>query len=119
MLIPYKWINFISYYEVFKLIKDLPGSIAVVGCYIGNNLFYNVIFNFLEGYTEFINIYDNPKEIISKFYDIIIENVNKYLSQKISTTKFFASQVLTRNSAYLDAILSKTDSFDDFSLVMS
>ncbi len=33
-------INFISYYEVFKLIKDLPGSIAVVGCYIGNNLFY-------------------------------------------------------------------------------
>ena len=40
---------------------------------------------------------------------------NKYLSQKISTTKFFASQVLTRNSAYLDAILSKTDSFDEFS----
>ena len=41
---------------------------------------------------------------------------NKYLSQKISTTKFFASQVLTRNSAYLDAILSKTDSFDEFSI---
>jgi hypothetical protein len=40
---------------------------------------------------------------------------NKCLSQKISTTKFFASQVLTRNSAYLDAILSKTDSFDEFS----
>ena len=55
------------------------------------------------------------KAIGNAIIKLEVSSGNKYLSQKISTTKFFASQVLTRNSAYLDAILSKTDSFDEFS----
>jgi alkylation response protein AidB-like acyl-CoA dehydrogenase len=40
----------------------------------------------------------------------------RYLSQKISTAKFFASQILTRNASYLDGILNEVESFDEFSV---
>ena len=40
----------------------------------------------------------------------------RYLFQKISTTKFFASQILTRNASYLDGILNEVESFDEFSV---
>ena len=38
----------------------------------------------------------------------------RYLFQKISTAKFFASQILTRNASYLDGILNEVESFDEF-----
>ena len=40
----------------------------------------------------------------------------RYLFQKISTAKFFASQILTRNASYLDGILNEVESFDEFSV---
>lgn len=40
----------------------------------------------------------------------------RYLFQKISTAKFFASQILPRNASYLDGILNEIDSFDEFSV---
>ena len=40
----------------------------------------------------------------------------RYLFQKISTTKFFASQILTRNASYLDGILNDVESFDEFAV---
>jgi hypothetical protein len=47
---------------------------------IGINLFFNVIYNFIEGYTDEITIYDNSDEIINKFYDLINNNCKRYLS---------------------------------------
>jgi len=47
---------------------------------IGINLFFNVIYNFMEGYTDNITIYDNSDEIITKFYDLIINNCKRYLT---------------------------------------
>ena len=40
----------------------------------------------------------------------------RYLFQKISTAKFFASQILTRNASYLEGILNEVESFDEFSV---
>ena len=40
----------------------------------------------------------------------------RYLFQKISTAKFFASQILTRNASYLDGILNEVESFDEFTV---
>ena len=40
----------------------------------------------------------------------------RYLFQKISTAKFFASQILTRNASYLDGILNDVESFDEFAV---
>jgi hypothetical protein len=39
---------------------------------------------------------------------------DRFYRQKIATTEFFASQLLTRNAGYLGAITGDTQSYDEF-----
>ena len=39
---------------------------------------------------------------------------DRFYKQKIATTHFFASQILTRNAAYLGAVTGSTASYEEF-----
>lgn len=106
-------INFLSYYEVFKLVKDLPGSIAVVGCFIGNNLFYfsKLLDYFNPNLPDFrcygFDTFNNYDKKINKKFDLKGINFLKKRRVNFKIDKDLIKQLLKLNN--LESPLDRYD----------
>jgi alkylation response protein AidB-like acyl-CoA dehydrogenase len=107
--------------RIKKLLKILDGCIAECDEALTHILVHPgksayVAYNFMMLFGNAISFWLLVKLSISAQTRLNSDDQDRYYHQKIATTEFFASQLLTRNTGFLGAVVGDVDNFDAFSV---